>query len=83
MKVTGPERISAAGAPYHDVVPFATALMQAAQTRTLWGTDWPHPNVKQMPDDGDLVDILAHYVGGDALQAMLVTNPARLYGFPG
>jgi 2-pyrone-4,6-dicarboxylate lactonase len=82
MKVTGPERISASGPPYHDVIPFATTLMQTAPERALWGTDWPHPNVKQMPDDGDLVDILAHYVGGPAMQAMLEENPARLYGFP-
>lgn len=81
MKVTGPERISAAGPPFHDVLLFASALMQAAPHRTLWGTDWPHPNVKQMPTDADLVDILAHYVGGDILQDMLVRNPARLYGF--
>jgi predicted TIM-barrel fold metal-dependent hydrolase len=81
MKVTGPERISAAGSPFHDVIPFATALMQAAPRRTLWGTDWPHPNVKQMATDADLVDILAHYVGGEILHGMLVSNPARLYGF--
>lgn len=82
IKVTGPERISAAGPPYADVVGFATALMEAAPQRTLWGTDWPHPNVKQMPNDADLVDILTNYVGGPARQAMLVENPARLYGFP-
>jgi predicted TIM-barrel fold metal-dependent hydrolase len=82
MKVTGPERISAAGPPFDDVITFATTLMQTAPARMLWGTDWPHPNVKRMPNDADLVDILAHYGGGAALQAMLVDNPARLYGFP-
>jgi 2-pyrone-4,6-dicarboxylate lactonase len=82
IKVTGPERISASGPPYHDVIPFAQALIAAAPERTLWGTDWPHPNVKQMPKDADLVEILAHYPGGDVLQRMLVDNPARLYGFP-
>ena len=30
--------------------------MQAEQ---LWGTDWPHPNLKShMPDDGALVDYI-------------------------
>ena len=81
IKVTGPERISAAGSPYHDVIPFAQALIAAAPDRTLWGTDWPHPNVKQMPKDADLVEILAHYPQGSDLQRMLVDNPARLYGF--
>jgi predicted TIM-barrel fold metal-dependent hydrolase len=83
IKVTGPERISAAGPPFHDVIAFATTLMQTAPHRTLWGTDWPHPNVQRMPNDADLVDILAHYADGPALHAMLVENPARLYGFPG
>lgn len=82
IKVTGPERISAEGPPYRDVIPFAHALIAAAPERTLWGTDWPHPNVKQMPKDADLVEILAHYPQGDVLHRMLVSNPARLYGFP-
>ncbi len=82
MKVTGPERISAAGPPFHDVVPFARALIAAAPDRVLWGTDWPHPNVKLMPNDGDLVDIVPHYTADPALQqALLVDNPARLYRF--
>ncbi|MEI8144274.1 MAG: amidohydrolase family protein [Alphaproteobacteria bacterium] len=82
MKVTGPERITAMGPPYADVVPYAVALMNAAPDRVLWGTDWPHPNVKTMPNDGDLVDILGTYgVSPQSLHAMLVDNPARLYGF--
>jgi len=70
------------------VVPFALQLLAAAPDRSVWGTDWPHPNVREMPDDGDLVDLLGHYHGGDAgtasgdmLQRLLVDNPARLYGF--
>jgi 2-pyrone-4,6-dicarboxylate lactonase len=81
VKVSCPERISAAGPPYDDVAPFAEKLMEAAPDRTLWGTDWPHPNVKAMPKDGDLVDLLARYAGRVAVEAMLVANPARLYGF--
>jgi 2-pyrone-4,6-dicarboxylate lactonase len=81
VKVSCPERISAGGPPWLDVVPFATALMAAAPDRTLWGTDWPHPNVRAMPNDGDLVDLLARYAGGEAMTAMLVDNPARLYRF--
>lgn len=83
MKVTGPERISAIDFPYNDVVPFAKTLMAAAPDRVLWGTDWPHPNVKTMPKDADLVDMLRLYTDdAAALHAMLVENPARLYGFP-
>ena len=87
IKLSGPERISAdmarGGAfPYADVVPFARQLLAAAPRRAVWGTDWPHPNVREMPDDGDLVDLLAHYGDeADTLQRLLVDNPARLYGF--
>jgi len=86
IKLSGPERISAVLArggtdPYGDVVPFARQLLAAAPQRAVWGTDWPHPNVREMPDDGDLVDLLAHYGDTATLQRLLVDNPARLYGF--
>jgi hypothetical protein len=58
------------------------ALIEAAPDRILWGTDWPHPNVKWMPNDGDLMDLFAQMAPEPALQAkILVDNPARLYGF--
>jgi 2-pyrone-4,6-dicarboxylate lactonase len=83
VKVTCPERISRAGPPFHDVVPFGRALIEAAPDRVLWGTDWPHPNVPVMPDDGDLVDLLPLYAPDPAdRRKLLVDNPARLFGFP-
>jgi len=47
----------------------------------LWGTDWPHPNLKgHMPDDGLLVDFIPHIATTPQLQQkLLVTNPNRLY----
>jgi predicted TIM-barrel fold metal-dependent hydrolase len=82
VKICGAERVSSAGAPFHDATPFAKALVAAAPDRILWGTDWPHPNVKQMPNDGDLVDLFPLLVPNPALQVkILVENPARLYGF--
>jgi 2-pyrone-4,6-dicarboxylate lactonase len=83
VKVSGAERLTAVGAPgYADVVPFARALIAAAPTRILWGTDWPHPNVRAMPDDGDLVDLLAAFAPDEATRtAILVDNPTRLYDF--
>jgi 2-pyrone-4,6-dicarboxylate lactonase len=83
IKVTCPERLSAAGAPYHDVAPFARRLIEIDPERLLWGTDWPHPNVEAMPDDGDLVDLVPVYADDPAIrQQLLVDNPARLFGFP-
>ncbi len=53
VKITGLERASAGGPPFHDSIPFAKALIDNAPDRVIWGTDWPHPNVKIMPNDGD------------------------------
>jgi len=81
--VCGAERISSAGRPFHDAVPFAQALIAAAPDRVLWGTDWPHPNLaRHMPNDGDLVDLVPLLAPDAAMQKkLLVENPARLYDF--
>ncbi len=81
VKLSGAERLTAGGAPpYDDVVPFAQALIAAAPERVLWGTDWPHPNVRHMPDDGDLVDLLTQFAPDEELRRhILVDNPRRLY----
>jgi len=82
VKICGAERVSSKGPPFTDAVPFARALIQAAPERILWGTDWPHPNVKWLPDDAALVDLFVLMAPESALQKqILVDNPARLYGF--
>jgi 2-pyrone-4,6-dicarboxylate lactonase len=80
-KVTCPERMTLAGAPYDDVVPFGRKLVELFPDRVLWGTDWPHPNMKkEAPDDGVLVDYIPKIAPGAAeQQALLVDNPMRLY----
>jgi 2-pyrone-4,6-dicarboxylate lactonase len=81
VKVTCPERMSITGQPYDDVVPFAKSLVDKFPDRVLWGTDWPHPNMKkEAPDDGVLVDRIPHIATTSALQKqLLVDNPMRLY----
>jgi 2-pyrone-4,6-dicarboxylate lactonase len=80
VKLSGAERLSVGGPPYDDVVPFARALIHAAPERVLWGTDWPHPNVPHMPDDGDLLDLVAAFAPDEASRRqLLVSNPRRLY----
>ncbi len=80
VKVSGPERVSEGGKPFHDALPFAAALVEAAPQRVLWGTDFPHPNVEVMPNDGELVDLFAEMVQDEGLRKrILVDNPARLY----
>jgi len=88
-KVSCPERLSVTGPPalngerhaYQDVVPFAKRLVETFPDRVLWGTDWPHPNLKgHMPDDGLLVDWVPHIAATPgAQQKLLVDNPMRLY----
>jgi 2-pyrone-4,6-dicarboxylate lactonase len=88
-KVSCPERLSLSGPPaldgqrsaYRDVVPFARRVVEGFPDRVLWGTDWPHPNLKgHMPDDGLLVDFIPHIATTAQLQhKLLVDNPMRLY----
>ncbi|MEM8684329.1 MAG: amidohydrolase family protein [Pseudomonadota bacterium] len=81
-KVSCPERLSLSGAPgYNDVVPFARRVVEAFPDRVLWGTDWPHPNMKShVPDDGKLVDYIPKIAPTNVLQhKLLVDNPMRLY----
>jgi 2-pyrone-4,6-dicarboxylate lactonase len=81
-KVSGAERLSISGPPdYADYVPFARHIIETFPDRVLWGTDWPHPNMKShMPDDGALVDVIPRIARTDDLQrALLVDNPQRLY----
>lgn len=83
VKISCAERLTAGKVgPYDDVVPFAQALIKAAPDRMLWGTDWPHPNMAVMPDEGELVDLLATFVPDEALRnQILVDNPTTLYDF--
>ena len=70
--------------PYSDVAPLARALIEAGPRRMVWGTDWPHPMLHQrpMPNDGDLADLLTDWAPDEKTRnAILVSNPANLYGF--
>lgn len=88
-KVSCPERLSIVGppawngerAPYRDVIPFGRRIVETFPDRVLWGTDWPHPNLKDhMPDDGLLVDFIPEIATTPELQKkLLVANPMRLY----
>ena len=81
VKVSCPERLSVDGPPYNDVVPFARTLVDNFPDRVLWGTDWPHPNMKShVPDEGHLIDIIPRIANNpEKQQALLVDNPMRLY----
>ncbi len=83
VKLSGAYRISQAGAPFHDTLAFAQALVAAAPERCVWGSDWPHVSVEgPMFNTGALLDLLPRWVPEAAVRnRILVDNPARLYGF--
>jgi 2-pyrone-4,6-dicarboxylate lactonase len=84
VKLSGPMRCTSQNYPYPSVTPLARALVRQAPERLVWGTDWPHVNLdgREMPNDGDLVDLLAEWVPDEATrQRILVDNPRTLYGF--
>jgi 2-pyrone-4,6-dicarboxylate lactonase len=81
LTVTGPNALNGEQNAYKDVLPFAKHIVETFPDRVLWGTDWPHPNLKNhMPDDGLLVDYIPHIATTKELQQkLLVDNPTRLY----
>jgi 2-pyrone-4,6-dicarboxylate lactonase len=87
VKLSGIDRIDSEHTgtpPYAKGAELAALLLREASSQCLWGTDWPHPNHTHVPDDGVLVDALARIAPTPALlQALLVDNPRRFYGFGG
>jgi 2-pyrone-4,6-dicarboxylate lactonase len=84
IKISGANRVSASDLPpYDDVKPMAEALIEAAPSRIMWGTDWPHPNKYLVnPNDGDLVDALGDWVRDEAMRRrIMVETPAAFYRF--
>jgi 2-pyrone-4,6-dicarboxylate lactonase len=85
VKLTAPYRISTQGPPHPDTTPFARALLAAAPTRLVWGTDWPHVKAAwsiPMPKDAELAELLTEWIPDAGLRRqVLVDNAAALYGF--
>jgi predicted TIM-barrel fold metal-dependent hydrolase len=94
VKISAPYLSSTKAPDYPDVAPLAAALLAANPERLLWATNWPHPGSREPGrattditplraiDDGRVFNLLPTWVP-DAAQrrAILVDNPARLYGF--
>ena len=81
LSISGPKALHGEQQAYQDVVPFARRVVETFPDRVLWGTDWPHPNLKDhMPDDGLLVDFIPQIaVTPEFQRKLLVDNPNRLY----
>ena len=81
------------GEPWDDAVEFGRLFYEAAPTRCMWGTDWPHVHRFIRPHEaghsdygvaheGKRVALLERYVPNRAARdRVLVDNPARFFGF--
>jgi len=84
VKLSGPYYGSKSGPPlYADKARIAKELIKAAPERMVWASNWPHPSYKKnFPDEGRLLDLVADWTQDESLRKqILVTNPAKLYGF--
>jgi D-galactarolactone isomerase len=83
VKVSGAYLNTKIGPPtYPDAATIAKAYIKAAPERLVWGTNWPHPNQKEIPNDALLFDLLGEWAPDEATRnRILVTNPEALYGF--
>jgi predicted TIM-barrel fold metal-dependent hydrolase len=82
VKLSGAYRVDLDGAPYRRAAPFARELVKRNPERMVWGTDWPHPDVAVVPEDGPLLDALFDWLPDAATRdRVLVDNPAKLYRF--
>jgi len=83
-KISSFYRLSDAGPPhYADMKPFVQTLLADRPDRCVWGTNWPHPGLRDtMPNDADLLDLLESWLPNDAVrEPLFAANAAKLYRF--
>jgi predicted TIM-barrel fold metal-dependent hydrolase len=84
VKLSGADRLATAPPSMTDSAELAALLLRSAPERVVWGTDFPHPNTYgYVPDDGDLVDLLASIAPTEAdRRRLLVDNPTTCFDLP-
>lgn len=79
LKLSGAYRI-AKHRGYEFVAPVATAIVERAPERAVWGSDWPHISYSDR-DTGELVSLLERWAPSQSVRRkILVENPNRLFG---
>ena len=83
VKLSAPYETSRVGPPnYEDVGRLARLLAQKFPQRCLWASNWPHPNQNPVPSSRAMLDLLFDWAPDEKTRhAILVDNPAELYGF--
>jgi D-galactarolactone isomerase len=67
---------------YADLTRVARAYVKAAPERMVWGSNWPHPNETDKPNDATLLDLMSKWAPDRTTRnRILVQNPVALYGF--
>lgn len=94
VKLSAPYRLDLADKQYCGMSPWVQRLAAENPRRLVWGSDWPHPDAlgpgavdgpqasSSMPDTAGTLDALAAWgIAEPVIRAILVENPAALYGF--
>lgn len=82
IKLSGIDRaMQGRPGPWPQALDQVRTLLECAPQRAIWGSDWPHPNIKgPIPEDAQLLDFIVQVCDSTALQqAVLIDNPSRLY----
>jgi len=87
VKLSGAYADTKVGPPtYSDSSAIARAYVKAAPERLVWGSDWPHPGVRDpepKPDDAILIDLMLDWAPDEVVRnRIFVDNAAKLYDFP-
>ncbi|WP_430474882.1 amidohydrolase family protein [Thalassospira lucentensis] len=83
VKLSAPYEVSRIGAPrYDDVSALASALVDHAPERMMWGSNWPYLMTTPRPNDRNLLELLQDWAPDTAIaQRILCDNPQEFYGF--
>lgn len=83
VKLSGADRLARKPPSMADSARLGRLLVSHAPERVVWGTDFPHPNTHGfVPNDGDLVDLIAEIAPDDATRhRLLVANPTECFGW--
>jgi predicted TIM-barrel fold metal-dependent hydrolase len=77
VKISAPYRLGGGPADFAAV---ASALVQSHPDRLLWGTDWPHTEMREIvPDDADLIDSIGDWLPETARHKILIDSPNALF----
>lgn len=83
VKISGADRLAAHCESLESAAPILRAAIRQAPEKCVWGFDWPHVNLARKRSESELLHLLESVAPDEGtLRAILIDNPARLYGFP-